>query len=52
MKKSGGIFEVALWTDQGGELLFSKRALGRFPHPGEVEHALEDRLGASQAGEG
>jgi hypothetical protein len=46
VKKSGGIFEVA-W---GGELLFSKRVLGRFPHPGEVERALEGHLGASQAG--
>ena len=44
VKKSGGIFEVA-W---GGELLFSKRVLGRFPHPGEVERALQGKLGAAQ----
>jgi len=42
VKKSGGIFEVA-W---GGELLFSKRVLGRFPEPGEVERALQGRLSA------
>jgi len=43
VKKSGGIFEVA-W---GGELLFSKRVLGRFPNPGEVERALQAQLGAA-----
>ena len=41
VKKSGGIFEVA-W---GGELLFSKRVLGRFPNPGEVERAVQNKLG-------
>ena len=41
VKKSGGIFEVA-W---GGELLFSKRVLGRFPNPGEVERAVQSKLG-------
>ena len=45
MKKSGGIFEVA-W---GGELLFSKRLLGRFPNPGEVERELQGKLGAAAA---
>ena len=44
VKKSGGIFEVA-W---GGELLFSKRVLGRFPNPGEVERAVQSKLGAAQ----
>lgn len=45
VKKSGGIFEVA-W---GGELLFSKRVLGRFPNQGEVERALQGKLGATAA---
>jgi hypothetical protein len=48
VKKSGGIFEVA-W---GGELLYSKRVLGRFPEPGEVERALQAKLGAAPAGGG
>jgi hypothetical protein len=38
-----GRFEVSL----GGDLVFSKAALGRFPEPGEVEAALERRLAAS-----
>ena len=38
---SSGRFEVTL----DGELLFSKRASGRFPKPGEVESLLEHRLG-------
>ena len=41
IKKSGGIFEVT-WGD---ELLFSKKALGRFPTSGEVEQTLAARLG-------
>lgn len=45
VKKSGGIFEVA-W---GGELLFSKRVLGRFPNPGEVERALQSKLGEARS---
>ena len=45
-KKSGGIFEVTLRTGGGSdELLFSKKALGRFPHSGEVEGKLQERLG-------
>jgi selenoprotein W-related protein len=44
VKKSGGIFEVA-W---GGELLFSKRVLGRFPNPGEVERALQGKLAGAR----
>ena len=35
------MFEVAL----DGEVLFSKKAEGRFPEPGEVEEALAGRLG-------
>jgi hypothetical protein len=46
-KKSGGIFEVSLHTDQGDELLFSKKLLGRFPKAGEVEGKLQARLGSA-----
>jgi hypothetical protein len=35
------VFVVAL----DGEVLFSKKATGRFPEPGEVETALAGRLG-------
>lgn len=34
---SGGVFEVR----SGEDLLFSKRKLGRFPEPGEVEKKLQ-----------
>jgi hypothetical protein len=30
----------------GNDLLFSKKKLGRFPQPGEVEKELEQRLSA------
>lgn len=33
---SGGVFEVTY----GGNLIFSKKALGRFPNPGEVREKL------------
>jgi selenoprotein W-related protein len=33
---SGGVFEVR----NGEQLIFSKRQLGRFPEPGEVEKKL------------
>jgi len=33
---SGGVFEVT----HEGKLLFSKRALGRFPEPGEVKSTM------------
>ncbi len=36
VKSSGGVFEV--WADE--RLVFSKKALGRFPNPGEVLAAL------------
>ena len=36
----GGVFEVTL--DE--ELIFSKKALGRHAHPGEVREALEGRI--------
>ena len=38
---SSGRFEVTL----DGELLFSKKALGRFPKPGEVAGLFEKKLG-------
>jgi selenoprotein W-related protein len=37
----GGVFEVTL----DGELVFSKKALGRHAEPGEVASLLRDRLG-------
>jgi selenoprotein W-related protein len=37
----GGVFEVSL----GDQVVFSKRELGRFPTPGEVEIAVEVALG-------
>ena len=40
IKGSHGIFDVTL----DGDLVFSKKALGRFPLPGEVETLLEERL--------
>ncbi len=40
IKGRGGVFEVKL----GDELLFSKKASGRFPMPGEVVEALAQRL--------
>ena len=43
VRSSGGVFEVK-W---GNELLYSKRKMGRFPEPGEVERTLEDRLSAA-----
>jgi hypothetical protein len=30
----------------GNDLIFSKKKLGRFPQPGEVEKVLEQRLSA------
>lgn len=43
VKGAGGALEVT-WR---GERLFSKKKLGRFPEPGEVERILEDRLSAA-----
>ena len=37
------MFEVSV----DGESVFSKRALGRFPRPGEVEEVLAEKLEAS-----
>jgi len=42
IKGGGGIFDVKL----NGELVFSKKQVGRFPLPGEVEGAIAARKGA------
>lgn len=39
IKGTGGIFEVRL----GDELIYSKKATGRFPTPGEVTAILKAR---------
>jgi len=36
IKSGGGVFEIR----NGDQLVFSKRQLGRFPEPGEVEQQL------------
>lgn len=42
IKGKDGVFEVEV----DGNLIYSKRATGRFPEPGEVEDALGKRLSA------
>jgi selenoprotein W-related protein len=42
IKSYGGVFEVTV----GNDLIFSKKNLGRFPQPGEIEKALSARVGA------
>jgi len=42
VKGQGGVFEVSF----DGQPVFSKKAQGRFPEPGEVESQIEQRLGA------
>lgn len=42
IKGAGGVFEVQL----DDELIFSKKALGRFPDPGEVEDEIAKRRAA------
>ena len=37
--KGGGIFEVTV----DGELIFSKKSLGRFPEPGEVVQLIREK---------
>jgi selenoprotein W-related protein len=37
---SGGVFELTC----NGELIFSKKALNRFPHDGEVLELLKKRI--------
>ncbi|MCL6517187.1 MAG: Rdx family protein [Alicyclobacillus sp.] len=39
---SGGVFEVTV----GGRLVFSKKALERFPEEGELERLVGDEFGA------
>jgi selT/selW/selH-like putative selenoprotein len=41
VKGSGGVFEVTL----DNQVIFSKKATGRFPLPGEVVAALEQKVG-------
>jgi selenoprotein W-related protein len=42
VKSRGGVFEVTL----DGELVYSKKASGRHPEPGEVVALLAPRLSA------
>jgi selenoprotein W-related protein len=37
VRSSGGVFEVR----RDGELIFSKKRLGRFPEPGEIPDLLQ-----------
>jgi selenoprotein W-related protein len=46
IKGAGGVFEVKV----DGELIFSKKKLGRFPAPGEIEGAIAERSAAARAG--
>ena len=41
MSSSGGKFDIFL----DGQLVFSKKAAGRFPKPGEVAALFEESLG-------
>jgi selenoprotein W-related protein len=38
---TGGIFDVHV----DGDLVFTKKMLGRYPDPGDVQPLLRDRLG-------
>jgi selenoprotein W-related protein len=42
VRSSGGVFEVTV----DNQLIFSKKKLGRFPQPGEVEETLSTKVGA------
>ncbi len=42
IKSKGGAFEIHL----DGDLVFSKKVIGRFPDEGEVGDALGERLSA------
>lgn len=44
VRSHGGVFEVTA----GNDLIFSKKKVGRFPEPGEVEKVLEARKASSQ----
>jgi selenoprotein W-related protein len=39
ISSGGGVFEVTL----DGNLIFSKKALERFPNPNEIEELIEER---------
>jgi selenoprotein W-related protein len=39
---TGGVFEVLV----NGELIFSKKRLGRHAEPGEIKQLLQDRIDA------
>ena len=41
IKSSGGVFEIEL----DGNLIFSKKELGRFPEEGEIKKLLKDKQG-------
>ena len=41
MPGTGGIFDVHV----DGDLVFTKKMLGRYPDPADVEPLLRDRLG-------
>jgi selenoprotein W-related protein len=43
IRSHGGVFEVTA----GNDLIFSKKKLGRFPEPGEVEKVLQEKSVAS-----
>lgn len=44
---TGGVFEVIV----NGELLFSKKALGRHAEPGEIKDAIRRKLDDVKAGQ-
>jgi selenoprotein W-related protein len=46
LPSKGGVFEVTL----NGELIFSKKQLGRHAEPGEVRALIVERLSQIQAG--
>ena len=46
LPSKGGVFEVTL----NGELIFSKKQLGRHAEPGEVRTLIVERLAQIQAG--
>ena len=40
ISSGGGVFEISL----NGDLIFSKKALNRFPESGEIKKLIMDRL--------
>lgn len=47
ISSTGGVFEVVV----NGELLFSKKALGRHAEPGEIKAAIQQKLKEVRAGQ-